>query len=186
MTIEQALEELKKYAQEFAKIGDAKQAISNNKEEFLHRWSKVNQYYKYVVNNTKGMSDEWFAAIDIISDIAVDNPSLEEWIQQMLESKNEKIHTQSKTETSIDISKVIGTIESLTSEVMSMQSWDPNHIGDIKWQLQEYQELLTSNQSLLEPNAYQSLMNDITTALDKISKFENMLKSEKFADIVKM
>ncbi len=56
MTVEQALEELKKYAQEFAEIGDAKQAISNNKEEFLHRWSKVNQYYKYVINNTEGMN----------------------------------------------------------------------------------------------------------------------------------
>ena len=75
--IEQALEELKKYAYEFTQVGDAKQVISTNKEDFLHKWAKVNQYYKYVVNNAKNMSDEWFMAIDIISDITIDNLSFD-------------------------------------------------------------------------------------------------------------
>ena len=40
MSIEQALEELKKYARDFANVGDAKQAIQNNKEDFLCPKSK--------------------------------------------------------------------------------------------------------------------------------------------------
>lgn len=88
MPIEQALEELKKYVQEFIQVGDAKQAIVTNKDDFLHKWAKVNQYYKYIVNNAKGMSNELFTAVDIISDIAIDNLSLKEWIEQMIEPKH--------------------------------------------------------------------------------------------------
>ena len=40
MPIEQALEELKKYAHEFTQVGNAKQAISTNKDDFLHKWQK--------------------------------------------------------------------------------------------------------------------------------------------------
>ena len=69
MSIEQALEELKKYADEFTQVGDATQAISTNKDDFLHKFAKVNQYYKYVVNNSEIRSDEWFMAVDIIEDI---------------------------------------------------------------------------------------------------------------------
>ncbi|UKI27192.1 MAG: hypothetical protein L6V91_00445 [Bacilli bacterium] len=96
MSIEQALEELKKYARDFANVGDAKQAIQNNKEDFLHKWTKVMQFYKYIIENVKSMSDEWFMAVDILSDVSVDNPSLEEWVQQIIEPKNEKTQTQSK------------------------------------------------------------------------------------------
>lgn len=45
MPMEQALKELEKYAQKFAQVGDAKQVISTNKDDFLHKWTKVNQYY---------------------------------------------------------------------------------------------------------------------------------------------
>ncbi len=178
MPIKQALEELKKYAQEFAKVGDAKQAIQNNKDDFLRKWTKVMQYYKYIVENTKIMSDEWFMAVDTLSDISIDNPSLEEWIQQIIEPKHEKTQTQSKNNTSINTASISGPIESLISEVKNMQSWDPNHIGDVEWQLQEYQKMLISNQSSFDSNVYQSLMDDINAALNKISTFNNMLNSE--------
>ena len=186
MPIEQALEELKKYAQDFTKVGDAKQAIQNNKEDFLHKWTKVMQYYKYVVDNTKGMSDEWFTAVDILSDIAIDNPSLEEWVQQIIEPKHEKSQTQSQNNATMDIATISGPIESLISEVKNMQNWDPNHIGDIEWQLQEYQKMLISNQSSFEPNVYQSLMDDINAALDKIGRFNSILNSETMEGIKRM
>ena len=178
MPIEQALEELKKYAQEFTQVGDAKQAIATNKDEFLHKWAKVNQYFKYIVNNTKGMSDEWFTAVDIISDIAIDNPSLEEWIEPIIEPKQQKTQTQSQNSSTIDTATISGPIESLISEVNNLQHWDPEHIGDIEWQLQEYQKMLISNQSSFEPNIYQSLMDDINAALNKIVRFNNILNSE--------
>ncbi|UKI57577.1 MAG: hypothetical protein L6V81_09750 [Clostridium sp.] len=40
MPIEQALQELKKYADEFVNVGDAKKAIETNKDEFIHKWAK--------------------------------------------------------------------------------------------------------------------------------------------------
>ena len=177
MPIEQALEELKKYAHEFTQVGDAKQAISTNKEDFLHKWAKVNQYYKYVVNNTKSMSDEWFTASEIICDITIDNPSLDEWINQMV-APTKKTQIKSQNSSTVDTSTISGPIEALISEVNSMQHWDPDYIEDIEWQLQEYQTRLISNQSSFEPNVYQSLMEDINVALSKIGRFNHMLNSE--------
>ena len=46
-------------------VEDVKQAIALNRDDFLHKWAKVNQYYKYVANNIKSMRDEWFMAVDI-------------------------------------------------------------------------------------------------------------------------
>lgn len=186
MSIEQALEELKKYARDFANVGDAKQAIQNNKEDFLHKWTKVMQFYKYIIENVKSMSDEWFMAVDILSDVSVDNPSLEEWVQQIIEPKNEKIQTQSKNNASTNTETISGPIESLISEVNNMQSWDPDYIGNIEWQLQEYQKMLISNQSSFDSNVYQSLMNDINAALNKINRFNSMLNSETMEGIKKM
>lgn len=186
MPIEQALEELRKYAQEFTRVGDAKQAIATNKDDFLYKLFKINQYYNYIVYNTKNMSDEWFTAIDIISDIVMDNPSLKEWIEQIIEPKHQKTQTQSQNSSNIDIATISGPIESLISEVNNMQHWDPDHIGDIEWQLQEYQKMLISSQSSFEPNVYQSLMKDIDAALNKIGRFYNMLNSEAMEGIKRM
>lgn len=186
MPIEQALEELKKYAQDFTNIGDAKQAIKNNKEDFLHKWAKVMQYYKYVNDHTEGMSDEWLTAIDILCDIAIDNPSLEEWVQQIIESKQEKSQKQLQNNVTMDTDTILGIIESLISEVKNMQNWDPDYIGDIEWQLQKYQKMLISNQSSFEPNVYQSLMDDINAALHKIAKFNSMLNSETMESMKRM
>lgn len=178
MSIEQALEELKKYADEFTQVGDATQAISTNKDDFLHKFAKVNQYYKYVVNNSEIMSDEWFMAVDIISDIATNNPSLEEWVEQMTKPAQEKTQIKSQDSFPIDTTTISGPIESLVSEVNNMQYWDSDHIEDIEWQLQAYQKRLISNQSSFEPNVYQSLMDDINATLNKIGRFNNMLNSE--------
>ena len=183
MPIEQALEELKKYAKEFASVGDAKQAIQNDKEDFLHRWGKVNQYYKYVINNTKSMSDDWWTAMEIITDIVEENPSLDEWAKQMTVSSPKKTQTQSQNKDSIDLAAISGPIESLVSEVQSMQHWDPNHIGDVEWQLQQYRGKLLENKNSFEPNVYQSLMNGINAALDKIGRFNSMINSEAMEDI---
>lgn len=56
-----------------------------------------------------------------------------------------------------------------------MLCWDSDHIGDIEWQLQEYQKMLISNQSSFELNVYRSLMDDINTALNRIVRFNNSL-----------
>lgn len=186
MLIEEALEKLKIYAQELTKVGDAKQAIKVNKEEFLDKWAKVNQYYKYIVKNTKGMSDEWFMAVDIITDITSDNPSLEEWIDLIIDPKHQNNKTQSYNDTIIDTGAISRSIESIVTEVKNMQLFDEDQIGDIEWQLQEYQNKLISNQGLFEPNVYQSLMDDINEALNKIDKVNNMFNSNLMEDLKRM
>ena len=67
----------------------------------------------------------------------------------MIEPKHEKTQTQSQGNMSVDTATISGPIESLVSEVKNMQLWDPDHIGDVEWQLQEYLKKLISNQKLL-------------------------------------
>ena len=186
MPIEQALKELERYAQEFTNIGDAEQAIQTNKDAFLSKWAEVNRYFKYVVNNVEFRSPEWIEALEIVSDIADDNPSLGEWVDMIVVPKEEKTATQSHDNTSIDTTVISNNIEAIISELNSMQQWNPDHIDDLEWKLQEYQDYLVSNQNAFDQNLYQSLMRDIDVALNKISKFYAMLNSETMEGIKKM
>lgn len=179
MPLEQALEELKKYAQELTKIEET------NKDEFIHQWAKVNQYYKYIIKNAPSMSDEWFTAIDIISDIASENPNLEKWVEMIVDPKQNKTQAQVQN-ANVDPTAISNSIEALTTEIKNMQFWDQNHIEDIKRQLNEYQKTLMANESLFETNVYQSLMNEINESLDKINKFMNMINSDEMENMKRM
>lgn len=180
MPVEQALEELKKYAQELIKVGDARQAITSNKDDFFHKWGKVNQYYKYIIKNVPLMSDQWFEAIDILSDISQANPSLEEWIEEMITPKKSRSQAQSpqQGQDTIDPATLSEAIQSLIAQINGMQNWDPEQVSDLEWQLQQYQEKLVASQGLFDPDAYQSLMNGMQGALDKIGRFNDMLNSD--------
>ena len=176
MLVEQAVEDLKKYAEDFTKVGDAQQAINANKDEFIHKWAKVMQYYKYICDHCEALSKEFLDAVDILADIACENPSLKEWVEQIIHP--EKKQVQSQTKENIDTSALSSRIDSLVSEIKNMRSWDPDEIGDIEWQLQECQKMLVSNQNAFSSNAYQSLMSDINMALGKIDSFNKMLNSD--------
>lgn len=186
MTIEKALEELKKYAKEFTEVGDAKQAIKNDKDGFLHKFIKVNQYYKYIIRNVKDVNDEFFAAVNIVGDISFNNPSLDEYVNIIIGVDSKNNQKQSQNIESVDTDRIYGIIESLVTEVKNMVYWDPNEIGDIEWQLQKYQKILMENQSSFDPNVYQSLMDDIDAALGKIGKFNDMVNSDAMESIRKM
>ena len=73
MSTEEILNELRKYAEEFENLGDANTAIKNNKEDFLAKWAKLNQYYNYA-----------------LKDISYRNPSLSEWIDKIISQSNDK------------------------------------------------------------------------------------------------
>ncbi len=166
-------------------MGDAEIAIQNNKDEFIHKWTKVMQYYQYVVHHTRTMSDEWFEAVNIVSDISAENPSLEEYVDFIVGEKTQE-HSQTSSSVNMDSSALTNQVESYVSEIEHMQSWDPNHIEEIAWQLQACQKKLISNQSSFEPTLYQSLMDDINRSLDKIGRFHDMLHSEAIEDIKRM
>ena len=179
MPVDKALEELEKYALDFANIGDAKQAIKNNKDEFLHKWIKVLQYYSYVIARTVSMSDEWFKAVDILSDIIIKNPSLKKWVYRIMDPKYEENQVQSKSTSTVNIASFLASVDTLIGEVKNMQSFDANQIEEIEWQLYEYQKMVDVYQKLLGPDLYQRLMSDIKAALIKINQFNDIIESTK-------
>lgn len=187
MSSEQALEELKKYAQEFAAVGDAKEAIAADKAGFLHKWTKVMQYYRHICRQEKGVTMLFLDAVDVVDDIKYDNPSLEDWVMQIISPpQNTKEKTTSQSSPSIDTSALASRVDSYVTEVRTMQSWDPERIGDIAWQLEECQKTLLANQSSFSPQLFDSLMADINASLDKIGRFNNMLNSDVMEGISRM
>ncbi len=176
--MEKELEELRKAAKEFAMIGDAREYIKINKDDFIHKWFKVNQYFKYVINNYKDATD-FLEAYDIVSDISIDNPTLEVWVNDWI-FPEEKLQ---KKQDSIDLAEISGPIESLVLEVSSMQYWDPKRVEDIEWELQEYRNRLMSNKEKFEPSMYQSLLDDINMSLGKIERFNGMVNSDMIDNI---
>lgn len=89
MTVEQALEELKKCANEFAMVGDSEQAIENNKEEFFNKYEQVKKYYQYITDNTENnpiegiFDDIWLEACDVVGSLE-NNRGLDEWVEKIL------------------------------------------------------------------------------------------------------
>ena len=185
MPINQAIDELKKYAEDLTNIGDAKQFIQNHKEEFIQKWAKVNQYYNYLMTNIELFSDNWNQVVDIMGDIQEKNPTLEPWIISIMETKPKKQEIDTNNE-SIDSHLLQGKITSLTNELQGMQGWDPEKIEDIKWNLEECQKMLLVSQDAFTPQAYSSLMNDITVSLNKIENFYAMLNSDSMESIKRM
>lgn len=176
MPLDQALEELKKYAEDFIAVGDANQAIAANKDEFFHKWTKVFQYYNYIVTNSKVGSPKWFDALDVLSDIELANPSLEEWVKRMIGTDKQNTKTQNKS--NIDTSALTSGITAIVEEINHMRSWDTNYIGELEWKLKDYQKKLIENKDAFSPNVYQSLTNDINMTLGKIDRFNKMVNSD--------
>ena len=187
MPIEQSLEELKKYAKDLASIGNVNDFIKTNKSEFISKWSKVMQYYNYIMKNSPSQ-DLWMEALNIVDDIRYDNPSLDEWVNEIISPKKDKDEQQknSNEENDIDISTLSNRIESYVSEIKNMRLWDENEISDISWKLNECKNMLISSQSSFEPSTYSSLMEDINKTLEKINRFNNMVNSNNIDDIKKM
>ncbi len=188
MPLEQALEELRKYAQDFASVGDAKEAIKKNKDAFLHKWIKVMQYYRYIERESKFMGEAWIDAVDILADIYCDNHSLEEWVDLIIDPKRDKQQEKAQTqeETSFDTSVFANEVEACVSEIMDMQGWDPDNVHDIEEELTELKDTLLAKRSSFSPTMFQSLMDDIDASLGKISKFNDMLNSEAMESIKRM
>ena len=177
MQIIEVLNKLRKYAKDFELVGDANKYIKTNKEDFISKWAKLNQYYNYVLSNTEELSDEWFEAVEIINDLALANPSLDTWLEMIIDPRNEKIKTSNQV-TYMDTSALSGRIENLVNEIERMQHWDQEYVEFVGWQLQECQIKLIQNQSAFETSVYHSLMNDITASLEKIGIFNNMIDSD--------
>ena len=174
------IEELRKYADEFAKVGDASIAIQNDKDGFIHKWGKVMQYYRYICEHTPALSEDFLEAVDILTSIYNSNPSLKEWVNRILQPDKYKEETDS-----FSPSDITGMIDSYVDEINKMQHWDPDNINDIEWKLNECKKELMAHKSAFSDGSYNSLLNDINGALGKISKFYEMIKSEEMQDLLR-
>jgi len=186
MSIEEALEQLEWYSLFLEQKGDANEAIKNDKDDFLHVWGKLNQYFSYIIKNADILSDEVEKAVNILLDMSENNPSLKEWVEMITNPKAQKSQTPAQNNTDIDTATISGPIESLINEVKNMQMWDSDHVEDLEWELREYQQKLAENQSSFDPNLFNSLMNDINAALHKIQGFYNIINSETVEGIKRM
>ena len=174
MPIEEALNILEGYVNEIASVDNLVDYIKNNREEFIQKWGKVNQYYKYIIYYTDDLNDSVIKAIDIISDLAACYPILGKWVDLMIEPKKNKNQLQNTA--SIDQNGVSEYVEAITNEIFNMPQWDENRVLDIQNQLQEFQALVMANKSVFEINVYQNIMDNISKSLDRIERFGKILK----------
>lgn len=182
MDIEQAIEELERYAADFASIGDATEFRKNNEKEFLHKFSKVNQYYKYIIERVDESSEQWLSATGLVYEITVINSSLEKWVNQILGLKKQ----QRQSNEEFDTTSFVNTINSYVFEIQNMQYWDPNKAEEIKWGLEGCEKRLIANKKFFEPEVYKSLIEDIHKALNKIDSYNNMINSTITENITRM
>lgn len=73
MKVEDALIELEKYAKEFENIKEPKET---SKDELLHKYIKVYQYFSYIIQKVEKYGEQWIEAFGIVTDIAYNNPKL--------------------------------------------------------------------------------------------------------------
>ena len=173
ITVEQALAELEKYVNYIVGIDDLVEYIKSDRADFIQNWSNVNQFYKYIIYHTDGLDDVVIKAIDLISDLAARQPLLGKMVNMMLEpKKNEEEQIQNREIADSDLEY----ISALTSEVQNMPQWDYEHVKDIRLQLEEYQQMLMDNKSLLELDVYRNLMDKIGFALSKIDRVNAILE----------
>lgn len=90
MTVEQAMEELKKYADEFAIMEDN----DSNHENFLVCYRKVYDLYDYITKNidvdpnSGELDSRLLETADIVESISIKNPSLSNWVDRIFLKDN--------------------------------------------------------------------------------------------------
>lgn len=186
MTLEQAIIELKKYAKELTDVGDAKEFIKNNKEEFIHRWTKVLQYYNYALKKVDVSSEQFDEIVDIMNDIAVENPSLEPWVYEIQKPASEVRNEQNDNKSNIKVEEIVNQANYLIELISNMQSWDTEVVTSIDSRLREYLRIITNNKEAFNEEIYENLTTNINKALSKISKFNDMLDSDAMQGIMRM
>lgn len=181
MKVEDALIELEKYAKDFENIEDPKKI---SKDEFLHKYIKVYQYFSYIIQKAEKGSWCWLESFGVVTDIAYNNPKLRSWIDDMIikftgisladldedvtEEKDQKDVSKEKKQ-KYDTEAIKSQIYFYSNKLKNMRSIDPNEIESIERQLSQYRTLIDSIESEFEPNEYEQLMYTINSSLSYIN-----------------
>ena len=171
MPMEEALEELKKYAHDFELVGDAKLAIQNDKDLFIHKWSMVMKYFKFISDNTPPLSPQTREAISILTGVSRANPSLNDWIGRIISPSKYNSTNNSSFNVSLLYSKIDDLIDSLNTGI----SWDSEKANNVIQELEEYKSLVESNKSSIDDNQYRKIMNEINVEIYRINSKNQQL-----------
>ena len=179
MSMEEALKKLEYYADILVNVGDAKIALKTNKSDFLGKLNMVGMYYRYIEEH--GDLSTLVTMDGIMEDIVFKNPSLTEWVELILEPTpvDSKKNTNNKENENISLFEITGPLEFLISEVKDMQSFDPEHMENVKYELEKYKNILIANKGKFELNVYDSFISDIDASLEKIDRLNNLVNSDK-------
>ncbi len=179
MPYEQELKELESWAKKLTAVGDAGEAIKRNKDEFMHLWTKVMQYYRFIERGSKNVDEAFLKALDIVDDMRYDNPSLDEWVDSIIDPKtNQK---QAPKEEDFDVVSLADEIESYVDELDEMVGWDPENVGNIEWHLNQCQKKLDEHKNAIDSDLYANLTDEMKDSLAKIERFKNTLNSDAMA-----
>ena len=174
MPIQDALRELEIYSREFAAVGDAKEAIKNDKDSFIHKWSMVMKYFNYISDNTQPLSVETRAAMQSLFRISRANPSLDEWVQRII-SPSKFNNTGNKTQTNMptktfNVSNLYSQIDYLVSDLNRGIVWDSDKAENVVQQLNDYKARIEANKASIDDNQYRRIMNDINIEIYRINR----------------
>lgn len=177
MPLEEAIKQLELYAKKLEEVGDVKTFIQTNKEEFLHRYAKVSQYYHYIEKNSN-MGDLFFEAVNILSDIAINNPSLEEFIFMMIEPKKQKeaINVQEPIQQNDKVAELTNQIDQLIKD-MNERGYHLEELGDMEWALNTKREELINLKDSFDISEYERLLNAIDIKLKNIDILNQQYQS---------
>ena len=172
--IDKALQESKKYADDFSSISDVKDYLMFHKEEFIHKWAKVNQYFAYVIKNAEYGSSQNTQAFDVLNSGVEKNPELEEWMDFMMLPLKEK---KEEVANLIDIPTFISQAYSYVEEVYKMHSFDTDYVGDLQWKLGEIRKTMLMYKNYFNPESFANLLEEVDTAIKKLQDEEKTISS---------
>lgn len=190
MTIEQALDELRKCANELSQIGNVDLYRQTNNRDFLIKWTTLRTLYQNIVKHENDITDVLYEAADIVVNVGDLNPSIRRYIDSLSgnirskkETKNNSVESKNEV---FDASALGGKIESYISQIRDMQFYDPDELGDIEWALEHFKGQLNESKSYFEPQVYQSLIDDIDSSLAEIAQYNNIINSDLMEGIKRM
>ena len=174
------LEKLNDYADDFANIGDANDALIFNSKRFFEKFNNVFAYYYFIVSNAKPDSEDWYEAIRIVSEIAFYNPSLKYWVNLIID-KADALEFEEKIGRKQKKMKLPDVINNLFDEFDNIKCWDMNRIGEISWNLIELQKRLMLEKDNYNPNEFKKIMDKINEYLKKIAKVYKSINDDEIS-----
>ncbi|MFI3307259.1 MAG: hypothetical protein R3Y21_01705 [Mycoplasmatota bacterium] len=171
MELEEAFKELEIHCNNFANIGDAKELYRKDKPKFMHYYIKVLQFYSYIMKKPEATLDDFIRAVNLVGDIEINNPSLEEYISILVDinSKSDEKPLQNSKE------NLKGKIEETVQKLIMMDGYDTEIVEVVKFDLTSYRDILLKNKSSYSEEEFSEQLERIEKNLQIIKQSEHSI-----------